>query len=365
MDELLMLDAIERYHKGEMNESEKAFFDDLRKSNPEVDQLAVEHGFFLHELDKYSAAKAFRQALHETESKMADEGLLAKPDLKGSAKLVQMWKKYKRIVAVAASIAGIISIISATMVIAFGNKFVNKDYTELSRQLNETNKKVSKIDEKVSSRPKPEFTNPPKVATAFMLDARGYFVTNYHVTSAMKKVIYVENNRGEYFQAVAVYNDRESDLAILKITDTSFRFTAPIPYGIRKSAADLGEKIFTLGYPRNEIVYSEGYLSAKSGNEGDSSAYQFNVSVNHGNSGGPVLNNNGEVIAIITAKNEDADGVTYAAKAKNIYSLIEDLKKSDTTFKAVKTPSGTALKGLDRVQQIKKLEDFVFMVVGN
>ena len=120
-----------------------------------------------------------------------------------------------------------------------------------------------------------------------------------------------------------------------------------------------------MGYPRNEIVYGEGYVSAKSGNEGDSTAYQVSVSVNPGNSGGPVLNNKGEIIGIITSKNSVADGVVFAAKSKNIYSLIEAFKKADNNATIIKLPTSNSLKGFDREQQVKKMENFVFMVVVN
>ena len=127
----------------------------------------------------------------------------------------------------------------------------------------------------------------------------------------------------------------------------------------------MGEQFFTLGFPRNEIVYGEGYLSAKSGSDGDSTAYQLTVSANPGNSGGPVINRNGEVIGIITAKDSKADGVVFAAKSKNILTLLEKLKASNDKYQSVKAPTNGGLKGLDRVQQVKKMEDFVFMVVGN
>ncbi|MEO7961525.1 MAG: trypsin-like peptidase domain-containing protein, partial [Ginsengibacter sp.] len=116
-----------------------------------------------------------------------------------------------------------------------------------------------------------------------------------------------------------------------------------------------------LGYPREEVVYGEGYLSAKSGYFGDTSSYQVSISVNPGNSGGPVVNRNGEIIGIISSKETNADGVVFAIKSKNIYTAIKDIISSDT----IKLPSVNTLKGLDRVQQIKKLEDFVYMVKGN
>jgi S1-C subfamily serine protease len=108
-------------------------------------------------------------------------------------------------------------------------------------------------------------------------------------------------------------------------------------------------------------VYGEGYLSAKSGFSGDTSSYQISISVNPGNSGGPIINKNGEVIGIISSKETNADGVVFAIKSKNIYDGLEEIKKDEV----IKLPLTGTIKGLDRVQQIKKIEDCVFMVKGN
>ncbi|MEP7110210.1 MAG: serine protease, partial [Ferruginibacter sp.] len=64
-------------------------------------------------------------------------------------------------------------------------------------------------------------------------------------------------------------------------------------------------------------------------------------------------------------KDSKADGVVYAAKSKNINILLERLKKIDDKYLVIKTPVNNDLKGLERVQQVKKMEEFVFMVVGN
>lgn len=371
MDELLLIEAVERYLKGEMNASEKTFFEDIRKNNPAVDQMVVEHTFLLHELDKQSDIKAFKHSLYEVENKLAEEGIISRSQLKGKAKVVFLWKKYKRNIVVAAGIAGIISLSTAGLIIAYTKKVSDSNKEDLVAIINNKEKRTDdKLEnfkrEIESGQPSKKVLVPPTPdfrATGFMIDGKGYIITNAHVVNRMKK-IYVQNNKGEYFTAVSIYTDPAADLAVLKINDAEFKAMSNLPYSIRKSNVELGEQIFTLGYPRNEIVYGEGYLSAKSGNEGDSTAYQISVSVNPGNSGGPVLNKNGEIIGIITSKNSTADGVVFAAKSKNIYKLLEAVEKADTALN-IKLPNNAGLKGLDRPQQVKKLEEFVFMVVGN
>src|SRR5204863_3697435 len=112
---------------------------------------------------------------------------------------------------------------------------------------NEINK--LKSSQPASSSAKPE---PPKVnymGTGFLIDNKGFLITNAHVISRMKN-IYVENNKGEYFSTIPVYLDKQSDLALLKIVDSSFKVYNTIPYSIKKANSDIGEQIFTLGFPR-------------------------------------------------------------------------------------------------------------------
>ncbi|HMU09428.1 MAG TPA: trypsin-like peptidase domain-containing protein [Ferruginibacter sp.] len=371
MDEVLLIETVERYLKGEMPAQEKVFFEEIRKKDPAVDQMVVEHTFLFHELEKQSGIKAYKHSLYEIESKMLEEGLINRSQLNGKAKVVFMWKKYKRSIVVAASIAGIMSVTTAGLIIAYTKKVTDTNKEDLvaiiDNKVRSTDNKLETFKQQVESgqpsKKLPIAPTPDYRATGFLIDGRGFIVTNAHVVNRMK-TIYVQNNKGEYFRAITLSTDPNTDLAILKIIDTSFKTIFNLPYSIKKSPADLGEQIFTLGYPRNEIVYGQGYVSAKSGDEGDSTAYQLSVSVNPGNSGGPVLNKNGEIIGIITSRNSDADGVVFAAKSKNIYKLLDAAKK-DADTNNIKLPTNPVLKGMEREQQVKKMEEFVFMVVGN
>jgi S1-C subfamily serine protease len=119
-----------------------------------------------------------------------------------------------------------------------------------------------------------------------------------------------------------------------------------------------------LGYPRDEVVYGEGYLSAKTGYNGDTLSCQIFIAANPGNSGGPIFNHNGEVIGILSAKETESEGAVFAVQSKYIYQVLDELKKS-SLYENVKLSSKSALLGLDKVQQVKKIQDFVFMVKGD
>lgn len=364
MEQNLLLDAIERYFRGEMNEEERAYFEDLRKQKPEIDQLVVEHTLFLKELEHMSMIENLKHTMNQVEEKLELEGAikLQKKDFK--AKVVHIWKRYKRTISVAAAAAGIVSIFTATGIsFLSGNKKTATLTPLVDNKLSQMEYKLSQMENKLKDVEtiKPKFEANFR-ATGFLADGRGYILTNAHVVSKAKNLI-VENNKGEQFSAVSVYTNPVTDLAILKITDTSFEKLKNLPYSFKNEKSDLAEQIFTLGFPREDIVYNQGYLSAKTGYYGDTAAYQISISVNPGNSGGPVLNKNGDVIGIISSKETNADGVVFAIKAQNILNAVKEINKSGED--SIRLSNKNSLKGHNRVQQIKDLEAFVFKVKGN
>jgi len=197
-----------------------------------------------------------------------------------------------------------------------------------------------------------------------MLNGKGFLSTNANIVKNSRN-IFVINNQNQQFRAIVIFTDLAKDIAILKISDDDFKPMTNIPYSIRKSSTDVAESIYTLGFPRNDIVYSEGYLSAKTGFNGDTLSCQLGIAANPGNSGGPVFNHDGEVIGIRSTKEAEAEGVAFAIQSKYIFNVIEELKKNDTAFQKVKLQSKSTLNSMNRQQQVKKIEDFVYMIKVN
>lgn len=365
MDDIQLIDAAERYLNGEMNAGERAEFEKLRRTTPEVDQMVVEHSMFLHQIEAYGDNRQFKHQLHELHNRLTEAGVIGDTPATQQGKVLQLWHKYKRVTAIAASIGGITAVIISALVsflTPVPNKtelqMLSKKVAQIQRTQHVQSTQIDEIKSKV-----PVDAVASNGGTSFLIDTKGYLATNAHVVNGANTII-VQNNRGQEFKARIVYIDNAKDLALLKIEDNDFKPYNALPYSFRKGSTDLGEPIFTLGYPRTdeEIVYNEGYMSAKSGYNGDTISCQIAVSANPGNSGGPVFNRNGEVIGIISTAQTKAEGVVFALKSKNVFQAVEELKKEDSTYRQIKTPTTSNVKGLDRVQQAKQIEDCVFMV---
>src|SRR6476620_2366216 len=116
MEDIKILEAVERYILGQMSPDERVYFEQLRKSNPEVDQAVVEHTFFLQQLNRFDEVKNLKNTLNETHIHLAEKGLIKSPKLKGRAKVVYLVSRYKRTAMVAASIAGITALTMSALI---------------------------------------------------------------------------------------------------------------------------------------------------------------------------------------------------------------------------------------------------------
>ncbi|MEO8405698.1 MAG: serine protease [Chitinophagaceae bacterium] len=370
-NDIMILDAVERYIRGEMNPDERLHFENLRKTNGEIDQLVVEHTLFLQQMNRFGEWQKFRSTLNEVHTDLTEQGKIDSDRLKGKARVVYLWNKYKRVTAIAASIAGITALSISGLVWSVSPKPDNSKLQDLSRQLqivkqDQRNQKtvINQLQDQTKMPLDPSILY-KSGGSGFLIDGKGLLVTNAHVVRDATNIA-VQDRAGVVYNAVVAFADFDKDIAILRIQDNNFKPMGPLPYAISKATTDLAEPVFTLGYPRDEIVYGEGYLSAKTGFDGDTLSCQIAIAANPGNSGGPILNHSGEVVGILSTRETAAEGVVFALQAKHIYKALDELKsKNDTLFQRVKLNSKSSIAGLDRTQQVKKVEDYVFMVKVN
>jgi S1-C subfamily serine protease len=109
------------------------------------------------------------------------------------------------------------------------------------------------------------------------------------------------------------------------------------------------------------MVYGEGALSARSGFEGDTAFYQVSVPVNPGNSGGPLLDERGNLIGVVSGRQNDAQSAAFATKSSYLVRLVDSLAAAKPAV-PYRLPHYGQLAYAPRPQQIKKLQEYVFVV---
>lgn len=168
--------------------------------------------------------------------------------------------------------------------------------------------------------------------SGFIIDStHGYIVTNNHVIQGAEKIM-VSLADGRNLDGVVVGGDARTDLAVVKIADTS-KLTA-VQIG-DSSKLQVGEPVVAIGNPGGQEFarsVTTGVVSATNrilNIEGESSfnLIQTDAAINPGNSGGPLTNYSGQVIGINSAKNQEAgfEGMGFAIPITDAMPTIEQL----------------------------------------
>ncbi|HXG84137.1 MAG TPA: trypsin-like peptidase domain-containing protein [Pyrinomonadaceae bacterium] len=167
------------------------------------------------------------------------------------------------------------------------------------------------------------------VGSGFIVDKSGYILTNHHVVEEASRIS-VKLQSGEEFVAKVVGFDEETDLAVLKIS--AGRELPFIKFG-NSDAAEVGDWVLAIGSPFGLAqTVTAGIVSQTRRETPYASVFQkfiqTDASINRGNSGGPLVNMNAEVIGInsqIATTTGDSNGIGFALpsnEAANVYRQI-------------------------------------------
>jgi len=146
------------------------------------------------------------------------------------------------------------------------------------------------------------------LGTGFFVNTDGYLLTNAHVVDGCESAFVRHNNAG-LLSARIVARETTNDLALLKVdqkAEAAAKFRGP-------PQIRLGDSVVVFGYPRPDFLASTGNLttglvSALAGAGDDVTKVQISAPVQSGNSGGPVLDQTGHVVAVVVQKtNQDKD----------------------------------------------------------
>lgn len=200
--------------------------------------------------------------------------------------------------------------------------------------------------------------------SGFVVSTDGYIVTNHHVIDAANEVEIdlIRDGNVVSYQCEIVLKDEKSDLAVIKIKDDNFKNFSYIPYTIQTKLEAVGTNVYALGYPfamstlGNELKFTEGSINARTGMDGNILAYQVSAPVQPGNSGGPLLDFDGNIIGVINSKLFYADNVAFAVKANYILNLLYLLPEFPNY------PEKTTLKGKTASEQVTILREFVPLI---
>ena len=201
--------------------------------------------------------------------------------------------------------------------------------------------------------------------TGFFIDQSGYLATNYHVVEDAKyiEIEFYRDGELQTHKVEVVKEDKNNDLAILKISDSDFEKFDALPYYFSTRVVDVGEEVFALGYPLTNylgknIKFTDGKISSKTGYDGDIANYQTTTPIQPGNSGGPLFDYDGNLIAINAARfiHENSQNVSYSIKSSYLKNLIDVLPKK------IRLPNNRDIKDLKLTEKIKVLSDYVVLI---
>jgi S1-C subfamily serine protease len=354
------VDLFDNYIEGKLNAQELAAFDLRLSSDPVFHKAFEEHKTLVSILNASNERQVLKNKLKHIHSiefgKEAKIISINKPE--------KLTKRIGKTFMVAAS-AAVIAVFSTVAVLSKGNQIEKQDnmITSLSKEVAGLKSSQKAIVNVLNTKEtKPNFAAANFEGSAFALNNNGYILTSWHMVNGADS-IFIQNSSTERAITKIIFNDPALDIAVLKIENADVSKKWQVPFGFNAKSAEVGEEVFTLGYPRNDVVYNEGSLSSLSGYLNDTAMYQISIPVNPGNSGGPVLDSQGNVIGVIRGKVSTAEGTGFAIKSTQIIRSISAVEGENVKSELTLNKNKSSLKKLKRSEQIKKINPYVFNVL--
>jgi serine protease Do len=356
------IDLFDNYLDGTLTAEEKINFEIRLSTDSAFAAAFEEHKILIASLQFHSERthlKGKLKAIHAEEF--------------GTSKIISLnreetfAKRHGKTIAVAASTAlfAVLSTVAALSTGGYLLKQQSNQITDLNRVVMELKASNDGIVEGITKNNNKKTVYAPAnlEGSAFALNNKGYILTSFHMVKGADS-IFIQNNSTERTLTRLILSDAKLDLAILKVEDSEVVKNWQVPFSLREKPADIGETVFTLGYPRKDMVYGEGSLSSLSGYSNDTSMYQISIPVNPGNSGGPLLDENGNIIGVIRGKITGAEATGFAIKANEILKSIHSMELDSTRQELLAQGSKkSSLKKLKRAEQIKRINPYVFNVL--
>lgn len=171
--------------------------------------------------------------------------------------------------------------------------------------------------------------------SGFVYDNSGHIITNNHVVEGGGDTVDVKFIDGNSYSAKVTGRDRYSDLAVLQVDPAvlTMEQAMPLPLG-SSSAMKIGQHVISIGNPlgRYAGTMTEGIISQENlmilnptGEFFEVGMIQFDAPITHGNSGGPLLNLNNQVIGVTSASSELATFIAFAIPSDTVKRVVPQL----------------------------------------
>lgn len=204
--------------------------------------------------------------------------------------------------------------------------------------------------------------------TAFGIGDGFVFVTNYHVIEGAR-ILCLRSPQGVIHNARLVAESKEDDLVLLRSATQVLPLQLAQPGDLER-----GMTALTIGYPNPTIMgleskVTEGIVNSLSGLRGNRTTFQFSAPIQPGNSGGPLLTENGDVVGIVASKlgvkymeatGNIPENVAYAINVARLRALIETTPE---VLRTMRPYQRSAPRGRARV--VSQVEGSVVLVLAS